>query len=127
MKDTLFSIRHSAIRFFSGTLLSRITGMLRDVSMAYAFGTQPSIAAFMVAFRFAHLLRRLLGEGALQSAFIPEFEALRHQSEQRAFTFFRDLTVILSFFLVLLISVGCTLLFGFLWWGHLNPDNYEII
>lgn len=127
MKDTIQTIRRSSHRFFSGTLLSRVTGMLRDMSMAYAFGTQPSIAAFMVAFRFAHLLRRLFGEGALQSAFIPEFEALRHQQEQRAFTFFRDLTVALSLLLILLIGIASGGLAAFLWWGDLNPDNQEIV
>lgn len=127
MKDSIQTIRRSAHRFFSGTLLSRLTGMLRDMSMAYVFGTQPSIAAFMVAFRFAHLLRRLFGEGALQSAFIPEFEELRQHDEKRAFTFFRDLSLVLTLFLVLLIGVGCSVLFGFLWWGHLQPANQEII
>jgi putative peptidoglycan lipid II flippase len=127
MNDTIQTIRRSSRRFFSGTLLSRITGMFRDISMAYIFGTQPSIAAFMVAFRFAHLLRRLFGEGALQSAFIPEFEALRHQSEERAFHFFRDLIALLSLFLVVLISVSCGILALFLWWGNLQPDNREIL
>ena len=107
--------------------MSRISGMLRDVSMAYAFGTQPSIAAFMVAFRFAHLLRRLFGEGALQTAFIPEFEALRHHNEERAFTFFRSLTAILSLFLTLLILLCCGVLACFMWFGNLHPDNYEIL
>lgn len=127
MKDTIQTIRRSSRRFFSGTLLSRLTGMLRDMSMAYAFGTQPSIAAFMVAFRFAHLLRRLFGEGALQSAFIPEFEALRHQHEQRALAFFRDLSLTLTLFLILLIFIGSGLLAGFLWWGDLTFANQEII
>lgn len=127
MKDTIQTIRRSSRRFFSGTLLSRITGMFRDISMAYVFGTQPSIAAFMVAFRFAHLLRRLFGEGALQSAFIPEFEALRHQNEARAFHFFRNLVTVLSLFLAVLISVSCGILTAFLWWGNLQPDNSEII
>lgn len=127
MKDTIQTIRRSSIRFFSGTFVSRITGMFRDISMAYAFGTKPSVAAFMVAFRFAHLLRRLFGEGALQSAFIPEFEALRHQSEERAFTFFRDLIATLSFFLVVLIGLTCAVLSSFLLWGHLHPDNSEIV
>lgn len=127
MKDTIQTIRHSSRRFFSGTLLSRLTGMLRDISMAYAFGTQSSIAAFMVAFRLAHLLRRLFGEGALQSAFIPEFETLRHQSEQRAFTFFRDLTSVLSLFLIILIGIGCATLTALLWWGNLDANNQEII
>lgn len=127
MKDTIHTIRRSSRRFFSGTLLSRCTGMFRDISMAYVFGTQPSIAAFMVAFRFAHLLRRLFGEGALQSAFIPEFEALRHKQEQRAFIFFRDLTCVLTFFLIFLIGICCAVLGGFLWQGNLHPDNREII
>lgn len=127
MKDTIQTIRRSSHRFFSGTILSRASGMMRDMSMAYAFGTQPSIAAFMVAFRFAHLLRRLFGEGALQSAFVPEFEALRHQDEQRAFTFFRSLTIVLTLFLTLLIAVCCCILACFLVWGNLHPENQEIL
>lgn len=127
MKDTIHTIRRSSHRFFSGTMLSRASGMLRDMSMAYAFGTQPSIAAFMVAFRFAHLLRRLFGEGALQSAFVPEFEALRHQSEQRAFTFFHSLTIVLSLFLTLLIALSCGIIGCCLWWGNFHPDNQEIL
>ncbi len=127
MKDTLESIRRSSHRFFSGTLLSRLTGMLRDISMAYAFGTQPSVAAFMVAFRFAHLLRRLFGEGALQSAFIPEFENLRQKSEQRAMSFFRDLNATLTIFLLLLIGLTCLVLGSILHWGDLQPANKEIV
>jgi putative peptidoglycan lipid II flippase len=127
MKDTIQTIRRSSYRFFSGTLLSRFTGMMRDMSMAYVFGTKPSIAAFMVAFRLAHLLRRLFGEGALQSAFIPEFETLRHQKEQRAFIFFRDISVTLSVFLILLIGLISGILGGFLLWGRLNSANQEII
>lgn len=127
MKDTIQTIRRSSRHFFSGTLLSRLTGMFRDISMAYVFGTQPSIAAFMVAFRLAHLLRRLFGEGALQSAFIPEFEALRHQNEQKAFILFRDLTFVLSLFLILLIGISCGILASFLYWGNLHPENREIV
>jgi putative peptidoglycan lipid II flippase len=127
MKDTIQTIRRSSHRFFSGTLLSRLTGMLRDMSMAYVFGTQPSIAAFMVAFRFAHLLRRLFGEGALQSAFIPEFETLRYQQEQRAFIFFRDLSLTLTVFLILLIGLISGVLGSFVLWGDLKPANQEII
>lgn len=127
MNDTTQTIRRSARQFFSGTLLSRIAGMLRDLSMAYAFGTQPAIAAFMVAFRFAHLFRRLFGEGALQSAFIPEFEALRLQDEARAFAFFRNLAISLTLFLILLIGLGSGVLAGFLQWGGLTQGNQEII
>ena len=80
MKDTTHSIFHSALRFFTGTMMSRATGLMRDVAMAFAFGTSSSVAALMVAFRWSHLLRRLLGEGALQTAFIPQFEKLRAEA-----------------------------------------------
>ncbi len=127
MSDTPQSIRRSASRFFSGTLLSRVSGMLRDMSMAYAFGMQPAIAAFMLAFRLSHLFRRLFGEGALQSAFIPEFEALRHKDSQSAFTFFRDLAFGLTLFLTVLITILCLGLGAALQWIVLSDDNYEVI
>ena len=127
MTDSTQSIFKSAGRFFSGTVLSRITGMLRDISMAYVFGTQVSVASFMIAFRFAHLMRRLFGEGALQSAFIPEFEALRHQDPNRAFQFFCDLKLLLTLFLSMLILVGCGTLGLSLTYGGFKPENQEVI
>ncbi len=39
--------------------------------MAAAFGTQPAVAAFWMAYRFANLFRRLFGEGGLHIAFVP--------------------------------------------------------
>lgn len=126
MQDTPHSILHSAKRFFSGTMVSRLSGLARDIAMAFAFGTDSALAAFLVAFRFAHLLRRLFGEGAFQTAFIPTFEELRQQSQQRAGRFFVDLYGSLTIFLVLLIAggmVGCGLL---LQGGSLSPGNAEI-
>lgn len=127
MSDSTQTIFSSAKRFFSGTLLSRISGMLRDMSMAYVFGAHASIASFMVAFRLAHLLRRLFGEGALQSAFIPEFETLRHKDEKRAFHFFRDLALFMTIALSLLILISGSALVTILFWGDLSPPNREIV
>lgn len=95
----------SATGFFSGTMLSRVTGLLRDTAMAIAFGTEGSLAAFFVAFRFAHLLRRLLGENSLQTAFVPIFEALRSDSD-RSTRFFIDLYAALSLILLLAVGLG---------------------
>jgi putative peptidoglycan lipid II flippase len=55
------------------TLASRVLGMLRDMVMAYAFGAGPVMDAFTVAFRIPNLARRLFGEGALTTAFLPVF------------------------------------------------------
>jgi putative peptidoglycan lipid II flippase len=55
------------------TLSSRVLGFGRDVLMAAALGTGPVADAFVVAFRFPNLFRRVFAEGAFNSAFIPLF------------------------------------------------------
>jgi len=55
------------------TLLSRVLGFLRDILAAAVLGTGPVADAFYVAFRFPNLFRRLFGEGAFNSAFVPLF------------------------------------------------------
>lgn len=126
LQDSTHSILHSAKRFFSGTMLSRITGLFRDIAMAYAFGTQEAIGAFLVAFRFSHLLRRLLGEGALQTAFVPQFEKLRKESSLRAIQFFGDLTSTLMIILAFVIAVTMGALAAVIQWGNLSHGNAEI-
>jgi putative peptidoglycan lipid II flippase len=55
----------------SMTMVSRITGLLRDTLFARAFGASPYTDAFYIAFRLPNLLRRLFGEGAFSQAFVP--------------------------------------------------------
>lgn len=93
-------LRITVRRFFSGTLLSRLSGMGRDLVMAFAFGDHASVAAFMVAFRLSSLLRRLLGEGPFQSAFIPHFMEIHVQDPSKAQTFFCKLSLLVSVLLV---------------------------
>ncbi|MEN9654599.1 MAG: hypothetical protein RL235_711 [Chlamydiota bacterium] len=95
--------------FFSGTLLSRCSGLLRDIVMAYCFGSNPSVAAFMVAYRLAHLFRRLIGEGNLSSAFVPQFEAM--QDVSKGSLLYRDAAWSLG-----LIALGLIALFEFMLW-----------
>jgi putative peptidoglycan lipid II flippase len=53
------------------TLLSRITGFVRDTLIAVFFGAGALTDAFFVAFRIPNLLRRLFAEGAFSQAFVP--------------------------------------------------------
>jgi putative peptidoglycan lipid II flippase len=53
------------------TLLSRITGMLRELLIASLFGASALTDAFNVAFRIPNLFRRLFAEGAFSQAFVP--------------------------------------------------------
>lgn len=105
--DTLQTVLKSAKSFFAGTVLSRITGLLRDMAMAISFGSSPEIAAFMVAYRLANLFRRLLGEGNLQAGFVPHFASLKEEGGH----FFRD--TVYSMATVLLGVI--VLLEGILW------------
>lgn len=127
MSDTLATLSNSAKRFFSGTLLSRCSGLIREVLMAAAFGTVPAVAAFWMAFRFAHLLRRLLGEGGLHVAFIPHFETLRKENPQKAAQFFYALSSGMLLLLLGLTFVSEIVLGGFLWWGDLSLGNQDVI
>ncbi|MES2126015.1 MAG: murein biosynthesis integral membrane protein MurJ [Pseudomonadota bacterium] len=55
----------------SMTMLSRVTGLLRESLFARAFGADAFTDAFIVAFRIPNLLRRLFAEGAFSQAFVP--------------------------------------------------------
>jgi putative peptidoglycan lipid II flippase len=53
------------------TLISRITGLIRDTLIASIFGVSALTDAFFVAWRLPNLLRRLFAEGAFAQAFVP--------------------------------------------------------
>ncbi len=74
-------LRSSAVISFF-TLLSRITGLVRDILIARAFGAGPLTDAFWVAFRIPNLLRRLFAEGAFAQAFVPILGAAREQNDE---------------------------------------------
>ncbi len=59
------------------TLVSRVSGLMRDIVISSAFGAGASFDAFNVAFRIPNLLRRLFGEGAFSQAFVPTLARAR--------------------------------------------------
>ena len=56
-------------------LMSRVTGLIREMVMAQKFGAGFSYDAFLLGFRIPNLTRDLFAEGALSSAFVPIFSA----------------------------------------------------
>lgn len=67
------------------TLLSRILGFVRDMLLATVLGTGMAADAFVAAFRFPNLFRRLFAEGAFNAAFIPLFSgALEKMGDDEA-------------------------------------------
>lgn len=55
------------------TLISRVLGVVRDMLIARYLGAGMVSDAFLAAFRFPNLFRRIFGEGAFNSAFVPLF------------------------------------------------------
>lgn len=54
-------------------MLSRVFGFVRDILIANFLGAGAVADAFVVAFRFPNLFRRLFAEGAFAAAFVPLF------------------------------------------------------
>jgi putative peptidoglycan lipid II flippase len=55
----------------AATLASRLLGFLRDAGVAAVLGAGPLSDAYFAALQIPNLFRRLLAEGALNSAFVP--------------------------------------------------------
>ncbi len=76
---------HKTLATVSGmTMLSRVTGLLREVLIARAFGASAYTDAFIVAFRIPNLLRRLFAEGAFSQAFVPILAEYKNQKGDAA-------------------------------------------
>ena len=61
----------------SGTLMSRLLAYLRDAWIAALLGAGPHSEAFFAVLQVVNFFRRLLAEGALNSAFVPIWLKLR--------------------------------------------------
>ena len=61
----------------SGTLMSRLLAYLRDAWIAALLGAGPHAEAFFAVLQVVNFFRRLLAEGALNSAFVPIWLKLR--------------------------------------------------
>lgn len=125
--DSVRAISLGVRLFLSGTALSRVSGLLRDLVMAAAFGSAPAVAAFLMAFRFSHLPRRLFGEGAMHSAFIPQFEGLRLADPRRAADLYRHLTLAIGLILSAILLFGEALVGSWLFWGSPSESQREVL
>src|SRR5271169_3091259 len=86
------------------TLLSRLTGFMRDIMLAAIIGAGPVADAFFVAFRLPNHFRAIFAEGAFNAAFIPAYARIRTQGGAIAASLFGDriFTLLLASQVVLL-------------------------
>lgn len=101
------SLLRSAATVSSFTLVSRITGLFRDILIASVFGAGPLTDAFWVAFRIPNLLRRLFAEGAFSQAFVPILGQIRTQrSPEEVRTLLDRVALLLTFALMVVTLIG---------------------
>ena len=98
------------------TLLSRVTGFLRDIVMAAVLGAGPVADAFLVAFRLPNHFRAIFAEGAFAAAFVPAYARIRTQRGADAAKLFGDriFTLLLASQIALLALAG------------LDPQSYDL-
>lgn len=85
------------------TGLSRVLGFVRDLLIATAFGTGLAAEAFVVSFKVPNLLRDLVGEGAMNSAFVP---VLTECHEKKREEFWRLVTTLFLLMFVILAALS---------------------
>lgn len=88
------------------TMLSRLTGFLRDVVLAWVIGAGPLADAFFIALRIPNHFRALFAEGAFNASFVPTYAGtLEKEGEAAALGFAaRVLGALLAVQLVILLA-----------------------
>src|SRR5215475_7681748 len=113
------------------TMVSRVFGFVRDILLAATLGSSWVADAFFVAFRFPNLFRRLFGEGAFNSAFVPLFaKRLEGEGKAAARRFAEEAMAGLTCVLLVLI-VAAELSMPVLMWGlapgfAADPAKYDL-
>lgn len=104
------------------TMLSRVLGLVRDIATAGLFGLGPVMDAFALAFRIPNLTRKLFGEGALSTAFLPVFTAAREADlktgQRQAWRLASAVFVCVSAGLSVVVLLGIA---GLMWYGGSQP------
>ena len=88
------------------TLISRLFGFIRDMGIV-SLGATRYNDAFGLAFKIPNLFRRLFGEGALASAFVPVFtEVSEKDGLDKALKLLANAFALLAVFLAVLLLIG---------------------
>lgn len=87
------------------TMISRLTGFVRDILIAALLGAGPIADAFFVAFKLPNFFRRLFAEGAFNAAFVPVYSShLEKEGREAAQGFAQDTLSVLLTVLFLFIA-----------------------
>jgi putative peptidoglycan lipid II flippase len=108
----------------AATLLSRVLGFFRESAYAHFFGDTAVASAFILAFQFPNLLRRLLGEGALTAVFVPVFK--QNEKDYGARSTWKGAGAVVSALVLVctvLVLVGMLVATAFIHWVPMTADH----
>jgi len=80
----------------SWTIISRITGFIREILFARIFGTSDLAEVFFIAMRLPNVFRGIFADGAFSSAFLPMFSR-KVVADEDAQAFLKDTFSVLFF------------------------------
>lgn len=104
------------------TALSRVFGLIRDVSYSHFFGAGGLMDIWVVAFQIPNLARRLFGEGAASASFIPIYRQQLEENPQQAARLANTIVTVIFVLLAGLVLAG----WAGLWIYHdFFADNSE--
>jgi putative peptidoglycan lipid II flippase len=93
------------------TMVSRVLGLVREMTKAAFMGTGALAEAFTVSFMIPNFLRRLFAEGSITVAFIPTFSGLlAEKDEEKTREFLSATFTVLTAFVLATVALGiaCT-------------------
>jgi len=85
----------------AGILISRVSGLIRDVLMTSVLGANVWSDIFFMAFKFPNLFRRIFAEGSFTQSFIPSYIASRQKSVFAVAIFIRFMVFIVALSLII--------------------------
>ncbi len=97
------SLLAGSLAFTAATLLSRISGLARDVTLAAVYGASVALDAYMISIIFPFFLRKIFGEGAMGSSFIPYYKTSKNRNEFTSSVI--NTFLLITFIIVLLVEI----------------------
>jgi putative peptidoglycan lipid II flippase len=103
LKIQIRAVVKNILKIFTGTFISRIFGFIREMVVAFFFGTGKIADAFTLALIFPNLFRQVLGEDMVERAFMPPFKTIFDKGEKEKA--WRFLSVVFNWFFFALLAV----------------------
>jgi putative peptidoglycan lipid II flippase len=108
------------------TLLSRVTGLIRDILIAQAFGLGWVQDAFNYAFQLPNLFRRLFGEGAMAPVFVPVFtQTLERDGREAAWRMLARTIALMSVAIAVVIALVALIIVAVWLAAPVDPSRRE--